>query len=137
MPWGLSFYRDSASVSRCRMAALLSPSHHAVQDFLSGSSPAGDFCHGFDRTMSSQLPEGGGGAVHVAVGKSVEKAVALLQWSFNTFQGHEICILHVHRPSPLIPTLLGKLPKSQANPETVAAFINEERQEALKLLSIT
>lgn len=87
------------------MAALLSPSHHAVQDFLSGSSPAGDFCHGFDQTMSSQLPEGGGGAVHVAVGKSVEKAVALLQWSFNTFQGHEICILHVHRPSPLIPTL--------------------------------
>lgn len=117
------------------MAALLSPSHHAVQDFLSGSSPAGDFCHVFDRTVSSQLPEGGGGAVHVAVGKSVEKAVALLQWSFNTFQGHEIRILHVHRPSPLIPTLLGKLPKSRANPETVAAFINEERQEALKLLS--
>ncbi|XP_073040276.1 U-box domain-containing protein 33-like isoform X2 [Primulina eburnea] len=117
------------------MAELLSYSHDAVQDLLSGSSPEGDFCQGFGQTMSSQLLGGGSGAVHVAVGKSVEKAVALLQWSFNTFQGDEICLLHVHRPSPLIPTLLGKLPKSQANPETVTAFINQERREAMKLLS--
>ncbi|KAK6142129.1 hypothetical protein DH2020_006997 [Rehmannia glutinosa] len=78
---------------------------------------------------------GGGDAVHVAVGKSVEKTAALLRWSFNMFSGQEIVLLHVHRPSPLIPTLLGKLPASQANPAMVAAFRNEEREETMKMLS--
>ncbi|KAK6163204.1 hypothetical protein DH2020_000068 [Rehmannia glutinosa] len=77
----------------------------------------------------------GGDAVHVAVGKSVEKTAALLRWSISMFSGKEIVLLHVHRPSPLIPTLLGKLPASQANPAMVAAFRNEEREETMKMLS--
>ncbi|KAL3850684.1 hypothetical protein ACJIZ3_012566 [Penstemon smallii] len=73
--------------------------------------------------------------VYVAVGKSVDKTVSLLQWTFRTFHGQEVCLLHVHRPSPLIPTLLGRFPASQASPEMVAAFRNEEREETMKLLS--
>ena len=56
-------------------------------------------------TQSSEIVEEGGEKVYVAVGKSVAKAGALLQWCFRTFVGSEICILHVHKPSPLIPTL--------------------------------
>ncbi|KAK6142152.1 hypothetical protein DH2020_006963 [Rehmannia glutinosa] len=89
-----------------------------------------------DPSSSSGVCGGwGGDAVHVAVGKSVEKTAALLRWSFNMFSGQEIVLLHVHRPSPLIPTLLGKLPASRANPAMVAAFRNEEREETMKLLS--
>lgn len=62
--------------------------------------------------VTSQLPEiveeGGGSSsekVYVAVGKSVDKAVSLLRWVFEHFGNREICLLHVHRPSPLIPTL--------------------------------
>ncbi|KAG8387827.1 hypothetical protein BUALT_Bualt02G0061600 [Buddleja alternifolia] len=120
------------------MAELLSDPRRPTEDFLSGSSPAATFSHGFGRSVSDQLPEAageGGGTVHVAVGKSVEKTVSLLQWSFSTFRGQEICLLHVHRPSPLIPTLLGKLPARQANPEMVAAFRYKEREETMKLLS--
>ncbi|CAA3022162.1 U-box domain-containing 33-like isoform X1 [Olea europaea subsp. europaea] len=110
------------------------------KDFITGFSPSSSFRQGFDRsnhTVDSQLleiAEEGGCAVHVAVGKSVKKTIALLEWTFRTFGSKEICILHVHRPSPLIPTLLGKLPASQANPEMVAAFRNEEKKDTRKLL---
>jgi len=43
--------------------------------------------------------------VHVAVGKSMERAVALLQWSCKNFRDQEICVIHVHQPSHQIPTL--------------------------------
>lgn len=52
-----------------------------------------------------EIVEEDGGKVFVAVGKSVDKAVSLLQWTLRTFVNSEICILHVHQPSPLIPTL--------------------------------
>lgn len=121
---------------------LLSPRHPPgpAGDSFSGFSPPASFQHEFDRTsrtVTSQLPEiveEGGAGVHVAVGKSVDKAVALLRWTFQKFGGGEICILHVHQPSPLIPTLLGKLPASQASSEVVSAYRKEEREQMRKLL---
>ncbi|KAK9163487.1 hypothetical protein Syun_004389 [Stephania yunnanensis] len=56
-------------------------------------------------------------AVHVAVGKSVQKAVDLLHWTFRRFKSHPVVVLHVHQPSSTIPTPLGRLPASQANEE--------------------
>ncbi|KAK6935880.1 U-box domain [Dillenia turbinata] len=97
---------------------------------------------GFDRSTratatSSQPPEisgGGGGKIHLAVGKSVEKTVGLINWTSQRFQNRKICLLHVHQPSPLIPTLLGKFPASQANGEVVTAYRREEREQTKKLL---
>ncbi|KAI5322017.1 hypothetical protein L3X38_031089 [Prunus dulcis] len=102
------------------------PLHGSAGESLSGFSSPVSFRRGFDRPpTTSHLAEifeeedNGGGVdkVHVAVGKSVEKAVSLLHWTFKHFGCKEICILHVHQPSQLIPTLLGKLPASQANAE--------------------
>ncbi|KAL8057433.1 hypothetical protein ABFX02_04G183000 [Erythranthe guttata] len=118
------------------MAALLTHPHLPAEDLLFGFSPPPDFQHDCGRTLSSPMTgaEAGGGKVHVAVGKSVEKTVALLTWTFSMFPGQEICLLHVHRPCHLIPTLC-KLPASGANPKIVAAFRNEEREDTMKLLS--
>nr|DAD38673.1 TPA_asm: hypothetical protein HUJ06_012995 [Nelumbo nucifera] len=77
---------------------------------------------------------GGNDLVNVAVGKCIEKTVALLHWTFRRFRNREICLLHVHQPSPVIPTLLGKLPANQANQETVSAYREEERERTRKLL---
>ncbi|KDP44229.1 hypothetical protein JCGZ_05696 [Jatropha curcas] len=111
---------------------------HPTRDSLSGFSSPGSFRVGYDRARSSHLPgiveEGGGEKVYVAVGKSVEKAVDLLQWSIKLFGKKQICILHVHQPSSVIPTLLGKLPASQANAEVVSAHRREERELTKKLL---
>jgi hypothetical protein len=43
--------------------------------------------------------------VHVAVGRSPEKTLGLLRWTLRRFQCGRIALLHVHQPSPLIPTL--------------------------------
>ncbi|CAL0329139.1 unnamed protein product [Lupinus luteus] len=72
--------------------------------------------------------------VHVAVGKSVQKATTLLQWCLSQFKNTHICLIHVYQPSPLIPTLLGKFPASKANPEVVSAFRREEKEQIMKLL---
>ncbi|CAN6695927.1 unnamed protein product [Malus baccata var. baccata] len=119
------------------------PHHGPVAESLSGFSSPVSFRRGFDRpaTSSSQSLEifeedggGGGDKVHVAVGKSVEKALSLLRWTFKHFGCKEICLLHVHKPSQHIPTLLGKLPSSQANAEVVSAFRREEKERKMKLL---
>lgn len=74
------------------------------------SSPT-TFRRGFGRTGSSSLPEiveedgnNNNNKIHVALGKSVEKAMSLLDWTFRRFHGKDVCILHVHQPSHLIPT---------------------------------
>ncbi|PSR86705.1 Serine/threonine-protein kinase [Actinidia chinensis var. chinensis] len=82
-----------------------------------------------------EIVEEGGDRIHVAVGKSVDKAIALLRWSFERFRNREICILHVHQPSPFIPTHLGKLPASQANSKVVSEFRSYEKERTRKLLS--
>ncbi|KAK2643096.1 hypothetical protein Ddye_024859 [Dipteronia dyeriana] len=96
--------------------------------------------------VASRLPEiveegGGEEKVYVAVGKCSVKDLSLLQWTFKRFGGggggggREICLLHVHQPSPFIPTLLGKLPASKANAVVVSAFRTEERERMKKLLA--
>ncbi|CAH9072560.1 unnamed protein product [Cuscuta epithymum] len=83
-----------------------------------------------------EIAEEAGCKVHVAVGKKkTDKAVSLIQWVCRNFGNSEICILHVHQPSPFIPTLLGRLPACQANPEVVSAFRNEERELMRKLVN--
>ncbi|KAL4571049.1 hypothetical protein LXL04_017799 [Taraxacum kok-saghyz] len=116
---------------------LLRPSHPPITmaaDGCSGFSPTASCGDGFHRNSLPATDIGGGDKVYVAVGKSVEKAVALFHWTFRRFRGREICILHVHQPSPLIPTLLGKLPATQANPDVVREHRNKERDQMNKLL---
>src|SRR5512136_2524594 len=43
--------------------------------------------------------------VHVAVGRSPEKTLGLLRWAFRRFACAQVVLVHVHQPSPLIPTL--------------------------------
>uniref|UniRef100_A0A803LCJ3 RING-type E3 ubiquitin transferase n=1 Tax=Chenopodium quinoa TaxID=63459 RepID=A0A803LCJ3_CHEQI len=72
--------------------------------------------------------------VYVAVGRSEGKTVSLLRWTFRTFPNSDICLVHVHQPSPYIPTLLGKLPATQANAVVVTAYRNEERGKMEKFI---
>ncbi|KAI3772339.1 hypothetical protein L6452_03523 [Arctium lappa] len=116
---------------------LLKPFHPPlamVTESCSGFSPPAVFRDGFDRNSLPVPDSGGNDKVYVAVGKSLEKAVSLFHWTFRRFRGQEICILHVHQPSNLIPTLLGKLPAAQANSDVVCAYRREEREETKKLL---
>lgn len=122
---------------------VLSPSHPTgkTEVPLSGVFPPVTFRGGFGRRSRKapynppEIMEEDGGKVFVAVGKSVDKAFSLLQWTLRTFVNSEVCILHVHQPSPLIPTLLGRLPASRANDEVVSAFRNEELEMKRKLLN--
>ncbi|KAG9157165.1 hypothetical protein Leryth_004844, partial [Lithospermum erythrorhizon] len=86
-------------------------------------------------SVEEMVVESGGGEVVVAVGKSLTKSVALLKWTVKKFPNHALCILHVHRPSPFIPTPLGKLPARQANDVVVEAFRHQEREATKKLLN--
>ncbi|CAN4119891.1 unnamed protein product [Withania somnifera] len=122
-----------------------SPPPPPPPNFPSGFSSMATFRRGFYRTSQLITPQSRevlleeekqqGSKVYVAVGKSVDKGVASLQWACKTFGNCEICILHVLEPSPYIPTLLGRLPATQANAEVVSAFRNAEREEARKLLA--
>ena len=92
---------------------LLQPSHPPGPpgNRFSGFWPPGSFVRGFDQARPavassvSEIVEESDDIVHVAVGKSVEKAESLLHWTFRRFGSCEICLVHVHQPSPLIPTL--------------------------------
>ncbi|XP_050213435.1 U-box domain-containing protein 33-like [Mercurialis annua] len=115
-----------------------------TRESISGLSSSGGFRALYDRTVNTQLPNiaedgcsnssSSSEKVYVAVGKSVEKGLSLIQWSVNRFRSKEICILFVHQPSLHIPTLLGKLPASQANSEVVLAHRREEREQTRVLL---
>lgn len=70
----------------------------------------------------------------MAVGRSASKTLTLLQWTFRHFGCSEIVLVHVHQPSPMIPTPLGKLPASQANEKSLSAYRREERDATDKFL---
>ncbi|CAL5016967.1 unnamed protein product [Urochloa decumbens] len=72
--------------------------------------------------------------VHVAVGRSPEKTLGLLRWALRRFGNPRIVLLHVHQPSPLIPTLLGKIPAAQATEELVLSHRKSEKEEMDKVL---
>lgn len=93
---------------------LLTPSPPTPANFPSGFSSMASFRRGFYRTSQIVNPqsrevvqeeEEQGSKVYVAVGKSVDKGAALVQWACKTFGNSEICILHVLEPSPYVPTL--------------------------------
>ncbi|XP_011042691.1 PREDICTED: U-box domain-containing protein 33-like [Populus euphratica] len=117
---------------------LLHPAHPPHHNPNSKSHSSG-LVIGPDRMLTSDqlldiVEEVSNERVYVAVGNSLEKALSLLNWVFNNFGTRQICLLHVHRPSPLIPTPLGKLPASQANAEVVSAFRREENEQTKKLI---
>ncbi|EEC66449.1 hypothetical protein OsI_32495 [Oryza sativa Indica Group] len=72
--------------------------------------------------------------VHVAVGRSPEKTLGLLRWAFRRFACTQVVLVHVHQPSPLIPTLLGKIPAAQATEELVLSHRKSEKDEMNKIL---
>ncbi|RLM65334.1 U-box domain-containing protein 33-like [Panicum miliaceum] len=72
--------------------------------------------------------------VHVAVGRSPEKTLGLLRWALRRFGKCRIVLLHVHQPSPLIPTLLGKIPAAQATEELVLSHRKSEKEETDRVL---
>ncbi|EEE50444.1 U-box domain-containing protein 33 isoform X2 [Oryza sativa Japonica Group] len=72
--------------------------------------------------------------VHVAVGRSPEKTLGLLRWAFRRFACAQVVLVHVHQPSPLIPTLLGKIPAAQATEELVLSHRKSEKDEMNKIL---
>lgn len=72
--------------------------------------------------------------LHVAVGRSPEKTLPLLRWAFRRFGCARIALVHVHQPSPVIPTLLGKIPAAQATEELVSSHRKSERDEMNKIL---
>uniref|UniRef100_A0A6V7QUB4 Uncharacterized protein n=1 Tax=Ananas comosus var. bracteatus TaxID=296719 RepID=A0A6V7QUB4_ANACO len=74
------------------------------------------------------------GRLHVAVGRSPEKTLGLLRWAFRRFGCREIGLVHVHQPSPVIPTLLGKIPVNQANEELVSNHRLVEKEATKKIL---
>ncbi|PNX86372.1 U-box domain-containing protein 33-like [Trifolium pratense] len=82
--------------------------------------------------MEQSSPVTNPNQIHLAVGKSLHKTTTLLQWTFNQFRNQEIVLIHLYKPSPVIPTLLGKMPASQANPEVVSAFRREEREQTVR-----
>ena len=62
-----------------------------------------------ERGGEGQGEGGRRGTVYVAVGKSEVKTVALLQWTLRSFRKSQVCLVHVHQPSPFIPTLCNTL----------------------------
>ncbi|KAG0447612.1 hypothetical protein HPP92_028241 [Vanilla planifolia] len=72
--------------------------------------------------------------LHVAVGRSPEKTLRLLEWTFLRFRSREVVLVHIHRPSPAIPTPLGNLPADQANEHFVSAHRLEEWGNTQKIL---
>jgi hypothetical protein len=87
---------------------LLNPAHPPHHNPNPNSHSVG-FGFGPNGMLSSQLPDiaeaSSSERVYVALGNSIEKAVSLLNWVFESLGARQICLLHVHRPSPLIPTL--------------------------------
>ena len=87
---------------------LLNPAHPPHHNPNPNSHSVG-FGFGPNGMLSSQLPDiaeaSSSERVYVALGNSIEKAVSLLNWVFESLGTRQICLLHVHRPSPLIPTL--------------------------------
>ncbi|VAH25718.1 unnamed protein product [Triticum turgidum subsp. durum] len=81
-----------------------------------------------------QAGAGAGALLHVAVGRSPEKTLPLLRWAFRRFACARVALVHVHQPSPVIPTLLGKIPAAQATEELVLSHRRSERDERNRIL---
>ncbi|KAF3794069.1 U-box domain-containing protein 33 [Nymphaea thermarum] len=130
LPDGLRPPAGSSSTSPHRKRDELQDSSLPSCSFASSSSAS----QHRPEAIPEEKPVVSPGRVYVAVGKTADKAACLLRWTFQQFPGREVTLLHVHRPSSTIPTLLGKLPASQASPEALLAYRIEEKEEMKKTL---
>ncbi|KAJ4816786.1 U-box domain-containing protein kinase family protein [Rhynchospora pubera] len=108
-------------------------------EILNPSPPPSPSIHRFSAqhrlsVSTGSAPSSAGQKLHVAVGKSPEKTLSLLRWTFRRFVCTEIVLLHVYQPSPVIPTLLGKIPVNQATEELVRDYRKTEKAETRKIL---
>ncbi|RWR76194.1 U-box domain-containing protein 35 [Cinnamomum micranthum f. kanehirae] len=94
------------------------------------SSIAGELQHG-----SRASDEENGEDVYVAVGKS-NSSMEALQWTLKNIatQSTFVYLIHVFPEVHQIPTLLGKLPKSQVSPSQVESHMSQERNKRRVLL---
>ncbi|KAM3392588.1 hypothetical protein ACQJBY_013626 [Aegilops geniculata] len=98
-------------------------------------SPArSQFVYGGAGALLRRDQAGAGALLHVAVGRSPEKTLPLLRWAFRRFGCARVALVHVHQPSPVIPTLLGKIPAAQATEELVLSHRRSERDERNRIL---
>lgn len=98
-------------------------------------SPArNQFIYGGAGALLRRDQAGAGALLHVAVGRSPEKTLPLLRWAFRRFGCGRVALVHVHQPSPVIPTLLGKIPAAQATEELVLSHRRSERDERNRIL---
>ncbi|VAH41522.1 unnamed protein product [Triticum turgidum subsp. durum] len=98
-------------------------------------SPArNQFVYGGAGALLRRDQAGAGALLHVAVGRSPEKTLPLLRWAFRRFACARVALVHVHQPSPVIPTLLGKIPAAQATEELVLSHRRSERDERNRIL---
>ncbi|XP_072960662.1 U-box domain-containing protein 33-like isoform X1 [Typha angustifolia] len=108
------------------------PPSPAIDRYGGGASPEAGLRWLVGRGTSGGSPAEG--RIYVAVGRSAEKTLGLLRWAFRRFRCTEIGLIHVHQPSPLIPTLLGKIPANQANEELVSNHRRTEKETTKKIL---
>ncbi|KAE8783726.1 U-box domain-containing protein 33 [Hordeum vulgare] len=98
-------------------------------------SPArNQFVYGGAGALLRRDQAGAGALLHVAVGRSPEKTLPLLRWAFRRFACARVALVHVHQPSPVIPTLLGKIPAAQATEELVLSHRRSERDDRNRIL---
>lgn len=121
------------------------PVLHPSDRFSGVSSPASARRGGSSRSCSvaasEEVPEiveestDADNTVHVAVGTSVQKVADLLRWTNHHFRNVDVCFVHVHQPSTVIPTPLGNLPARKANPVVFNAYRKKEKEQMEELLS--
>ncbi|XP_078159759.1 U-box domain-containing protein 33-like isoform X2 [Carex rostrata] len=126
-------WRGSALTGELQLTA------SASMEVLKPSPPPSPSIHRFSTHPRLAVSTGAahssaGSRLHVAVGKSPEKTFSLLRWTFRRFGCTEIVLLHVYQPSPVIPTLLGKIPVSQATEGIVRDYRRTEKAETRKIL---
>ncbi|KAJ1259031.1 hypothetical protein BS78_10G122600 [Paspalum vaginatum] len=99
-----------------------------------------------ETTEEPRPPQGGGGGpassgaetaddVYVAVGKG-GSSMAALSWALQrlTKPRSFVYLVHVFPVVTSIPTPLGMMPKSQASPEQIETYLNQERSKRREML---
>ncbi|KAI3458134.1 hypothetical protein Pfo_014797 [Paulownia fortunei] len=73
--------------------------------------------------------------IYVAVGRNVKEGKSLLTWAVESFEGRNICLVHVHQPANLVSLLNGKLSASKLKNQAIKACQEFERLKMQKLMN--
>ncbi|CAH1445547.1 unnamed protein product [Lactuca virosa] len=73
--------------------------------------------------------------VIVAVGRNVKESKSLILWALQCFAGMKMCLLHIHKPAPLITLVDGKFYESSLKQQVVKAWRELEKQKMHKILN--